>query len=170
MRRTSDFCVGVLANIANLDFPRIDPEAFPSSPEAVLELCWSSKAAFDSVLRNTGFYSTGPSPGVSGRVLGSRVLPSRAACFFSLPLHGAKHSSFISPCFKNLGWGRSGDRTPCTRRPLRDPVGRSPPLQILNPGSGVPEGTRDPKQRGTEFWTFVGSVHSSELESIKKTH
>ena len=47
-------------------------------------------------------------------------------------------------------------------------MGRSPPLQNLNPGSGVPEGTRDPKQRGTEFWTFVGSVHRVKLESSKK--
>ena len=110
--------------IENTRFSQGRSIGIPEFPRGSFESFWSSKIAFDGVLRNTDFpipAPIGPSPGTSGRVLGSGALPSRAAGFFSLLLHDAKHSSFILLRFKNPGWGRSGDQTPCTRRPLGDP-------------------------------------------------
>ena len=48
--------------------------------------------------------------------------------------------------------------------------GEALPPQPGLPASGVPKGTRGPEQRGIDFWTFVGVVHSFKLETSKKTH
>ena len=46
--------------------------------------------------------------------------------------------------------------------------GETLPLQPRFPGSGVPKRTRGLKQRGIDFWTFVGSVHQIDLREQKE--
>ena len=99
-----------------LDFPRVDPEVFPSSQRQF----WSYFGALKPPL--TAF-SEIPFFLQPGRLLASRGVfwahgssPLGPLVSFFLLRHGAKRSSSIWPLFKNPGWGRSGDRTPMCKK------------------------------------------------------
>ena len=101
-----------------LDLCRVHPESSGESPRAFGRSFLDSNITSAAVFQNAVFFSNRVVSwhpwgcfSLTGPHFSGRLGP------FLLPLHGAKHSSSILPRFELPGRGRTGDQTPCTRRP-----------------------------------------------------